>query len=296
MNGRAAGQGSRPPWQRVEVVEQSGGIEPGGRVTLRLAAGPLKIRWQLEHRDYAAGRQFRDVQLSGPFRSWVHTHSIEPDGPSACFLEDRIEYELPYGLLGDAAGTGFVRRQLERLFAYRHTTTINDLAALRCFAGSLTMNVAVSGASGMIGLSLTSLLTTAGHQIRRLVRWRPQAGTDIAWDPAAGTIDRPALAGCDAVVHLAGENIARVSLDGGAKAKDRQQPHRWHPIAGRGTGGPEPATPGLGLHVAIGFYGDRGDEELDEASPAGEAFCPTSAGNGKPPRARPRMLASAWSM
>lgn len=90
---------------------------------LRVGIGLFKIRWVLEHRDYIAGRQFRDVQISGPFRSWVHTHSFTPAGPAASLLEDRIEYTLPLGHIGAFFGNWFVQRKLKRLFDYRHRVT-----------------------------------------------------------------------------------------------------------------------------------------------------------------------------
>ena len=92
-----------PPWTRVEVVERTGGIEDGARVVLRVYAGPLPQRWVAVHRGLVPGRQFEDEQVEGPFASWRHTHRIEPDGAEA-LLEDRIEYALPGGWLGDLLG------------------------------------------------------------------------------------------------------------------------------------------------------------------------------------------------
>ncbi len=263
-----------PPWQPLEVVEQHGGIEPGGSVTLCVPAGPAKIRWRLEHRDYVEGRRFCDVQLSGPFRSWIHTHSMEPDGPDACYLEDRIEYELPFGGVGHAAGAGYVRRELGRLFAYRHATTLADIAAQRYFAGRPTMRIAISGASGLIGSSLVALLTAAGHQVGRLVRGAPQSALDIRWDPAAGTIDRAALAGFDAVVHLAGENIASHRWTSAQKQKIRASRVDSTKLLAETLLVLNPRPQVWVCASAIGFYGDRGDEPLDEASLPGEGFLP----------------------
>src|SRR5271169_3150744 len=88
-----------PPWEHVQVLEDSGSLENGARVVLATKLGPFRLKWVAEHRDYQEGRQFRDVQVSGPFAVWKHTHSFEPDGPQACWLEDRIEYALPGGYL-----------------------------------------------------------------------------------------------------------------------------------------------------------------------------------------------------
>jgi ligand-binding SRPBCC domain-containing protein len=97
--------------------------------------GPVWQRWIAEHRDYEESRQFRDVQIAGPFAQWEHTHWIEPlesreiGGSAMCHLEDRIEYVLPFGLLGRVFGGAFTRNKLERVFRYRHVTTQQDVAA-----------------------------------------------------------------------------------------------------------------------------------------------------------------------
>jgi hypothetical protein len=115
-----------PPWEQVKIIEQSGGIEKGARVVLLTGRWPLQQRWVAEHGDFQVGRYFSDVQVSGPFAFWMHTHTFEPDGPSACYLEDRVEYALPFGALGRWLGGGYVRRKLEKLFEYRHDVTTRE--------------------------------------------------------------------------------------------------------------------------------------------------------------------------
>ena len=112
-----------PPWEPVEFVERPANIEDGARAVLRVGPWPFRMLWILEHRGYVAGREFSDVQLSGPFRSWTHTHRMTPLSPSACTLEDRIEYELPFGAPGDLLGGWYVQRKLKRLFEFRHRVT-----------------------------------------------------------------------------------------------------------------------------------------------------------------------------
>lgn len=117
-----------PPWEPVTVVERHGSIRDGDRTVLRVGPRPFRLTWVAEHRGYIPNRQFRDVQVRGPFARWEHTHAFEPDGPGGCFLEDRIEYELPFGWLGRVLGGAFTRRKLERMFAYRHAVTLRELA------------------------------------------------------------------------------------------------------------------------------------------------------------------------
>jgi ligand-binding SRPBCC domain-containing protein len=90
----------------AEVVERTGGVEDGARVTLETRLGPLPVRWIAEHRDYQPGLQFRDVQVTGPFARWEHTHRVEAADPEGCYLKDRVEYALPLGGLGELLGGG----------------------------------------------------------------------------------------------------------------------------------------------------------------------------------------------
>lgn len=132
------------------------------------------------------------------------------------------------------------------------------------------MKVVVSGASGLVGSALMSRLSGAGHQTERLVR--TAGGDGIHWDPVAGQMDRSALENWDAVVHLAGENIANGRWT--AKKKERIGQSR---IAGTSllcqtlAGLARPPRV-LVSASAIGYYGDRGDEVLSEESPPGTGF------------------------
>lgn len=113
-----------PPWERVRVVRRTGTIrEIGSRVEIRVRIGPFWQTWISEHTACEEGRMFRDSQIKGPFSLWRHTHRFEPDGPSACYLEDRVEYALPLGALGRIVAGRLVRRKIERLFSYRHEFT-----------------------------------------------------------------------------------------------------------------------------------------------------------------------------
>ena len=116
-----------PPWQKVTVVTHDG-IDEGRIALLRLHMGPLRIIWQALHVDVIPGRQFRDVQLSGPFKSWRHTHRMTPTGSESCLLEDEVQCELPGGRLLNVLARPFLRRMLKKLFDYRHAVTRSDLS------------------------------------------------------------------------------------------------------------------------------------------------------------------------
>lgn len=118
-----------PPWERLEVVERAPGVYDGARGVLRVRVGPFPVLWIFEHCGCQDGRQFRDVQVQGPFKRWEHTHRFTPEGPSACWLEDRIEYELPLGIAGKLCAGWMIRRKLARVFEYRHRITAEAMTA-----------------------------------------------------------------------------------------------------------------------------------------------------------------------
>jgi uncharacterized protein len=138
------------------------------------------------------------------------------------------------------------------------------------------MLVAVTGSTGLIGTALVRRLEADGHRVLRLVRSRPPEGSGQSrWDPMGGRIDADALAGADAVVHLAGRGIGD-GLRWTRRVKDEILQSRVRgtrllaeTMAGvAGSGGPRVLVCASGVH----WYGDRGEEVLTESSPAGDGF------------------------
>ena len=139
------------------------------------------------------------------------------------------------------------------------------------------MLVVVTGASGLIGTALTRRLRAEGHQVLRLTRSRPTGADQAQWDPAAGQLDPDALAKADAVVHLAAKNIGE-QLRWTARTKRELLASR---VVGTAlvarimadlAGGSGPGPRVLLCASGVGFYGDRGDEVLTEASSGGSGF------------------------
>jgi uncharacterized protein (TIGR01777 family) len=261
-----------PPWENVRVEQRSAGIQTGARVVLLNRFGPLNIRWLAEHDLYEPPHRFRDVQIRGPFAQWEHTHRFEAERVAECRLVDHIEYRLPGGWLGSLVGRKLIRQKLARTFAYRQTTTRDDLAAQARYKDRGIMQVAVTGASGLVGSTIVPLLTTAGHGVTPLVRRQAEPG-EVTWDPLAASFDALPLEGIDAVVHLAGENIAGRWTDAmKKKIRDSRVKGTRVLCAGLAKMNNPPKT--LVCASAIGYYGQRGDELLDENSPPGKGFLP----------------------
>jgi len=135
------------------------------------------------------------------------------------------------------------------------------------------MDVAISGSSGLIGTALVSALTNAGHRPVRLVRREP-SGDEIRWDPDGGSIDSASLEGIGGVVHLAGAGIGDHRWTDEYKLEIlRSRTKSTVLLAGALADLGKPPSV-LVSGSAIGFYGDRGDEILDETSPVGTGFLP----------------------
>lgn len=135
------------------------------------------------------------------------------------------------------------------------------------------MRIAITGSSGLIGTALRRSLEGDGHEVVRVVRSDAGPGT-VRWDVDAGEIDAAGLEGLDGVVHLAGEGI-------GEKRWTSEQKQRIRESRTKGTGllvgalsSLDAKPPVLVSGSAVGFYGDRGDEQLTEASAAGHGFLP----------------------
>lgn len=133
------------------------------------------------------------------------------------------------------------------------------------------MRVAVTGSSGLIGSALLAGLRAAGHTPVAVVRGGAAPG-DITWDPRAGTIDPQAFVGVDAVVHLAGAGIGDRRWTDDYKREIHDSRTRSTNLISEALasidGGPRILLSGS----AIGIYGSRGDEVLDESSAPGSGF------------------------
>jgi uncharacterized protein (TIGR01777 family) len=138
------------------------------------------------------------------------------------------------------------------------------------------MRVTATGATGLIGTRLVSALQARGDEVTVLSRSPGRAqdalGVDsVAWDPVAGPAPADALSGRDAVVHLAGENVAqRWTKSSRERIRESRELGTRNLVAGLRDAGAPPGK--LVSSSAVGYYGSHGDEIVDEEMPAGEGF------------------------
>lgn len=271
---RGAFERLAPPWEEPRVISPFAPPSIGGSVELEVPIAPgVRILWISDFAEVLEGEMFRDIQRTGPFDLFDHTHRFEAKNDSASVMEDRIRYVLPGGRLGDLFGSGLARRKLRAMFAYRHRVLAKDLA-VHARARRGAMRILVTGATGLVGRSLVSFLESGGHTVHRLTRHAARNDREIEFDPEKGARHPSDIEGFDAVIHLAGDPIAKGRW---TEEKKRLIRESRVPFTRRlaGTLGALKKPPGVFISAsATGYYGDRGDRILRESDPPGEGFLP----------------------
>lgn len=139
----------------------------------------------------------------------------------------------------------------------------------------MTMKILISGASGLIGRSLTKAFREEGHTVAHFVR-AGGAGSpgDIAWDPATANVDVAAMEGVDAVIHLSGASIADRRWSPARKAILRSSRIDSTRLIVDAMGKMQRKPRAFLCASATGYYGNRGDDILTEDSERGIGFLP----------------------
>ncbi len=108
-----------PPWLRFEVrTVSTAQIQSGTLIRYRLSLRGIPFGWTTQIRSWNPPHRFTDVQLSGPFALWHHTHTFH-ERNGGTLIKDVVRYRVPFGPLGRIARTLLVRRDVERIFDYR---------------------------------------------------------------------------------------------------------------------------------------------------------------------------------
>jgi hypothetical protein len=135
------------------------------------------------------------------------------------------------------------------------------------------MKIIISGASGLVGQALTASLARQGHEIVRLVRSaKPRGEDEASWNPTKGLLDPEAIDGADAVINLNGRNIGAGRWTAAVKNELRTSRLDATRTLVQAIGRCEQPPRVLINASATGFYGERGDDEVDEQANAGDGF------------------------
>jgi uncharacterized protein len=133
------------------------------------------------------------------------------------------------------------------------------------------MRIVVSGATGFVGSALVAFLAKAEHDVVRLVRSRTRE-SDAQWNPDRGEIEAQKLGGCEAVMHLAGENISAGRWTAAKKERLLTSRVKGTRLLAETVAAMTRPPRVFVSSSAVGFYGDRGSEWVREDSPSGSGF------------------------
>jgi uncharacterized protein len=285
-----------PEWAQEVVAEAHPPLAPGARARLRTSVpgshGVLRVPFVSEHEAGPDDHSFVDRMVRGPLRSWEHTHTFASAGadPSAtgagsehsgdaCMITDDVDYHL---LPAAASGLFGIERALmeptlQATFLARNDRLAADLdyqQHLVQVGGPERLNILIGGASGTIGRQVAALLSTAGHEVRQLVRRGARRPDEVSWDPDRGHLRPEAVAWADVVIHLGGAPIATRFT---AAAKDRILASRVDStrllVLAMAELPPLDRPRTFICASGINAYGSsRGDETLTEQAEAGDGF------------------------
>lgn len=260
-----------PPWAPLKMISGNmDGIQKGVKVKFKLTLFKIPMIWESEHIEYKENREFKDRQIKGPFAKWEHTHRFIPDGRENSIMEDRLEFELPFGLLSRPF-YGIAMKEFEKMFHYRHRVLKYDLE--NSVGKIKNLRILISGTSGAIGQALISLLQTCGHEVIVLVRkTKDLLDHQLFWDPYKGILDIEKAGHIDAVINLNGIDISKGRWTEKQKRliiDSRVIP--THLLADKiknMTHKPEVFI----SSSAIGFYGDMSERGVTETGAKGDLF------------------------
>lgn len=135
---------------------------------------------------------------------------------------------------------------------------------------ALPQRVAITGSSGLIGAALVGHLKSEGHTVQRLVRRKPVAPDEVAWDPMSGTVDLAPLEGVDAIIHLAGAGVGDKRWSKKYKAQILNSRLFGTTTIASAVGKLKPSV--FISSSAIGWYGETGNRAVTESDRAGDDF------------------------
>jgi len=265
-----------PPWEKMESISSPPDLSPGGRRVIKMKVGPLKMKWIAEHTDLIEGELFADRMIRGPFKRWEHTHRLKEENGTT-IVRDEVSYDVPFGFLGRLFGSRYVRTMVTRMFTSREISLIRDIKRHQSFSHLPRKKILISGASGLIGSQLMPFLDTGGHEIIQLVRRKPTNDCERFWDPQKEDLDPSLFDGIDAVIHLGGVGIGDKRWSKKRKAAILDSRRDSVTLLAKTMASLVNKPEVFIVASAIGIYGNRGDENIDENSGNGEGFLTDTA-------------------
>ena len=226
-----------------ELLDQHESIIVRGRFSLNTSGNGRTLRESAEELGISSVRKELDRSCTGTFTEGWNSIEKNVSGLSVFNSETRV-----------------------------NTSSSTDGTSARSQTSGRT--IAISGATGLVGGALLRELTSVGNRVLTVSRQKTASADCVEWTPADGFSDPEALEGLDAFVHLAGENIAAGRWNSVRKARIRDSRVDGTRHVAQTLAALDRQPNVLICASAIGYYGDRGDTELDESSAPGKGFLP----------------------
>ena len=261
-----------PPWEVSEEVFADDTIDVGSIRIFKFPFGPIKMKWVAKHTIYDPPNKFKDIMVKGPFWKWEHVHNFKTENGKT-IIKDLVKYQVPFGALGYFFAGWSIKKRIKRMFIARELRLKRDLGQHKKFNSEKRKKILIAGSSGLIGTQLSAFLDTGGHDVWKLVRREIKPNSnEISWDPEKGELDAGKIEGFDAIIHLGGAGIGDKRWTKKRKAlivnSRRKSTTLLSDTMSKLNKKPEVFI----VASAIGYYGNRGDEELTEESEPGEGF------------------------
>lgn len=264
-----------PPWEDIRVLSSAGRPDHlGSKIAIDgKTIGPFRSKIEMQYTHYVANESFKALQTTGFFSNYEYETIITPQSSHTCEMIDQFEFTHDYPKIASFFINRSFRERLSRILVYKHEMIDHDLTLLEKYPFQQPLKVLISGSHGLIGKNLSHFLEFAGHDVWHLSRSQSKQGEQtIVWDPYAPPAGVELFEGFDAVIHLAGENIAK----GRWTKKKKEQ------ILESRSKGTETLVeilkklkrpPKIYINAsAVGYYGNRGSDVVNEESQAGEAL------------------------
>jgi hypothetical protein len=263
-----------PEWEGIQPIN-AGRLVDGDETIFKVKMGPLRQKWVARHHSVVPGESFADRMIKGPFGAWNHHHEFESKSSQMTSVIDNVEYKLPLHIFTGWSAGFTVLPRMKQMFEFRSVRVANDLKQIQATAKLPRQRILVSGSTGMIGLQLCAFLEAAGHDVHRLLRPTTKLPSDVdsskvvKWNDLTGEILEGDMNGFDSIIHLAGAGIGDKRWS--KKRLKLIRDSRIIPTENlaRIVAGLENPPKKILCSSAIGFYGNRGTEVLDENSSAG---------------------------
>lgn len=263
-----------PEWEGIKPIN-AGRLVDGEETIFKVKLGPFRQKWIARHHSVVSGESFADRMIKGPFGAWNHHHKFESASKDTTSVIDNVEYKLPlHFFTGWSAGFTVLPR-MKQMFEFRSVRVANDLKQIQLTSELPRQKILVSGSTGMIGLQLCAFLEAAGHDVHRLLRPSTKLPTDVdsskvvVWNDLTGEIIDGDMNGFDTIIHMAGAGIGDKRWS--KKRLKLIRDSRIIPTKNLSkiVAGLDNPPRKIICSSAIGYYGNRGTEVLDESSSTG---------------------------